>query len=535
LGHGDDSSWDQPKMIHSLEPARIGTKIIQIVCGGSHSGAVTESGRIYMWGLNKNGQCGIGSKSDSVSEPRPVDMSSIRDVRANFVSCGRNHSVMVTTEGRVFVWGAGSYGRLGLNESPRNQLVPAEIALFQTIPVHSLKCGDFHNLALGHDCSVYAWGYGTEGQTGQGDMFHLKIPRRIEYFDSLQIVRIACGLSWSMAVSRSGTLYGWGYGDGGWLGIGSSTKLPQVEPEAPLNKQQEHAQVQSFDSRLNVLTPQRVKSLSHHVVDNVVCGGGHTLVFASPKNISRSYSSDNMSVASAASGVSHIDDKKYVDSRFSGYDRKDASSKEERERLTTGSFANGPLTGKIDKSLSFQLSETKSDPFRDHSNTVQSDIHDISDEAISQSSTNTISIKSNQQAASTSSTFYYPLQETEPEELTAQLISWSRHRKLAELEYALSLGQAVDVNVRDAAGNTPLIVACQNGHTAVVKLLVSMRPDLDIRCANKKGNTALHFCFAYGFEDLGEHLIALGADEYATNAEGLTCYEGLTHADLDKI
>jgi ankyrin repeat protein len=113
------------------------------------------------------------------------------------------------------------------------------------------------------------------------------------------------------------------------------------------------------------------------------------------------------------------------------------------------------------------------------------------------------------------------------------LISWSRHKKLAELEAALAMGPQVEVNVRDAAGNTPLIVACQNGHAAVAQLLV--RHHADVRCANKKGNTALHFCFAYGFEELGEYLILQGADEYAQNAEGLTCYEGLTRSDLDKL
>jgi alpha-tubulin suppressor-like RCC1 family protein len=48
LGHGDDSSWDSPKMISALEPSKIGSRIVQIACGGSHSGALTDSGRIFM-------------------------------------------------------------------------------------------------------------------------------------------------------------------------------------------------------------------------------------------------------------------------------------------------------------------------------------------------------------------------------------------------------------------------------------------------------------------------------------------------------
>jgi len=85
LGHGDDSSWDTPRMIQTLEPSKLGSKIIQVVCGGSHSGALTETGLVYMWGLNRNGQCGVASKADSVLEPKLVDMSGLGSRKARCV------------------------------------------------------------------------------------------------------------------------------------------------------------------------------------------------------------------------------------------------------------------------------------------------------------------------------------------------------------------------------------------------------------------------------------------------------------------
>lgn len=151
LGHGDDSSWDSPKMIQALEPAKLGSRVTQVVCGGSHSGVLTESGRVFMWGLNKNGQLGLGIKVDSVAEPRPVDWAEMGSNKASALVCGRSHSAMVTTEGRVFVWGAASFGRLGLIDCPRNQTTPTEIPTFRAIPIHSIASGDFHMLALGHD------------------------------------------------------------------------------------------------------------------------------------------------------------------------------------------------------------------------------------------------------------------------------------------------------------------------------------------------------------------------------------------------
>eukprot|EP00297_Palpitomonas_bilix_P024808 CAMPEP_0113892602 /NCGR_PEP_ID=MMETSP0780_2-20120614/15528_1 /TAXON_ID=652834 /ORGANISM="Palpitomonas bilix" /LENGTH=50 /DNA_ID=CAMNT_0000882599 /DNA_START=47 /DNA_END=199 /DNA_ORIENTATION=+ /assembly_acc=CAM_ASM_000599 len=45
--------------------------------------------------------------------------------------------------------------------------------------------------------------------------------------------------------------------------------------------------------------------------------------------------------------------------------------------------------------------------------------------------------------------------------------------------------------------------------------------------ANHRGNTCLHYCFAFGFDELGHYLIRLGADDTVTNMFGLTCHEGI--------
>jgi ankyrin repeat protein len=78
-----------------------------------------------------------------------------------------------------------------------------------------------------------------------------------------------------------------------------------------------------------------------------------------------------------------------------------------------------------------------------------------------------------------------------------------------------------------------LLICSQNGHLNLIKMLVENGANVNAR--NLKGNTALHFSFTYGFEDLFRYLISKSADEYALNAEGLTCYEGLSREHIDKI
>lgn len=76
-------------------------------------------------------------------------------------------------------------------------------------------------------------------------------------------------------------------------------------------------------------------------------------------------------------------------------------------------------------------------------------------------------------------------------------------------------------------------MACQNGHLLVCKALVDQ--GALVNASNLKGNTALHYSFNYGYEDIGNYLISCGADEFQINNEGLTCYEGLTQSDLDLL
>ncbi|KAG2529429.1 hypothetical protein BBO99_00007006 [Phytophthora kernoviae] len=85
------------------------------------------------------------------------------------------------------------------------------------------------------------------------------------------------------------------------------------------------------------------------------------------------------------------------------------------------------------------------------------------------------------------------------------LFSAARHNRLDSVIYMLD--QGVPVNSRDAFGNTLLSIACQNGLKRIAKL--ALRRGANINKQNNRGNTALHFCFAYGYGDsLGAYLIS---------------------------
>lgn len=78
LGHGDDISCDRPRMIHQLDPPRLGgDHVVAIACGGLHSAVSTAGQSVYCFGFNRYGQVGQGQTSNKISTPRPVNMNVI--------------------------------------------------------------------------------------------------------------------------------------------------------------------------------------------------------------------------------------------------------------------------------------------------------------------------------------------------------------------------------------------------------------------------------------------------------------------------
>jgi len=135
---------------------------------------------------------GVTAKCDSILEPRPLDVSQIGVAfQTTKLVLGRNHSVMMSSIGRLYAWGASGFGRLGIASETRKYVqLPTEIPFFREIELTSVVSGDFHMLALDVESNVYSWGWGAEGQNGFGNAINIKLPRKIDFFDNLNVCRL---------------------------------------------------------------------------------------------------------------------------------------------------------------------------------------------------------------------------------------------------------------------------------------------------------------------------------------------------------
>jgi alpha-tubulin suppressor-like RCC1 family protein len=139
----------------------------------------------------------------------------LKDAHVRLIGCGGNHSVAIIGDGEVW-WGSNKYGQAGMPFEQALMQFPQHVWSLDGERIASLKCGDYHNLALTESGSVFAWGRGSEGQLGSslgGDEPNCFKPIRIHFLDvgNTLFTRIAAGgglgCSYSMALNSEGTLF----------------------------------------------------------------------------------------------------------------------------------------------------------------------------------------------------------------------------------------------------------------------------------------------------------------------------------------
>lgn len=87
----------------------------------------TTDTAVYVWGRGEYGRLGLGDKGGA-SKLRPTRVTSLSSHKVVHASCGGTHTVVLTADSRVFVWGRGSFGRLGTG-SVREAYEPQEVQL----------------------------------------------------------------------------------------------------------------------------------------------------------------------------------------------------------------------------------------------------------------------------------------------------------------------------------------------------------------------------------------------------------------------
>lgn len=169
---GEVWTWGEPWGDFSMQVNRKARKvegasdIAKIACGAFHNLLLSWKGEVFAWGINDFGQLGDGTTSYATS---PVRVASLQDIPIADISAGGWHSLALSTTGAVYVWGRGEYGRLGLGDkSGSSRLKPTLVESLVHETVVQAVCGGTHTMALTAEGRIYIWGRGSFGRLGLG-------------------------------------------------------------------------------------------------------------------------------------------------------------------------------------------------------------------------------------------------------------------------------------------------------------------------------------------------------------------------------
>ncbi|XP_056109544.1 E3 ISG15--protein ligase HERC5 isoform X2 [Rhinichthys klamathensis goyatoka] len=211
-------------------------RIRSIVCGGDGAVLLAYGGKVLI--MDKSTVCS--------------PLKGLENKQVIQIACGDQHSMALTRDGQLFVWGDNSHGQLGLEkEQPRSLSAPQRVESLDGIPLAQISAGGDHSFALSLSGVVFGWGKNSAGQLGLGDTTDRHVPTVVNSLNRKKTVSISCGGEHTATLSKGGTVFTFGSGGFGQLGHNSF-------------KDEHH--------------PRVVAELWGSKVSQVTCGRRHTLV-----------------------------------------------------------------------------------------------------------------------------------------------------------------------------------------------------------------------------------------------------------------
>src|SRR5579863_7372226 len=151
----------------------------KISCGFDYSTLISDRNELYVWGSNENGILGLGDKI----RPTQVDLGG----KTKLIACGCDFMVALVSvlsensqlRDKLYVWGANSYGELGLGDYV-SHLRPTELDVLFDSEIKSINCSIVHTIVLLESGTCYGWGCNGKNELGLDGPYTINTPQKID-------------------------------------------------------------------------------------------------------------------------------------------------------------------------------------------------------------------------------------------------------------------------------------------------------------------------------------------------------------------
>lgn len=238
----------------SASPEKVLTDVVSYSRGGGGTcGAIKADGSLWMWGNNRSGQLGNGTKTNTRVPVKVMD-------HVAAVSCSIDPSygftAAITKDGSLWTWGPDYKGRLGTGSRNYNT-EPVRPQKIMT-NVCAVSCGENHAAAIKNDGSLWMWGDNQDGELGYTG------PHTNSEYPNLQfeaaphkvmdnVACVSCGFNFTAVVKKDGSLWTFGWNNHGQLGNGKKDVNVYFQKNMPTKIMDGVRTVSCGDSHMAIL------------------------------------------------------------------------------------------------------------------------------------------------------------------------------------------------------------------------------------------------------------------------------------------
>ena len=171
---------------------------------------IDQSGNLWAWGDNFYGQLGVGdrmNRNTPVQVPVPTGAS-----KWVLVSGGQNFAVAVADSDKLYAWGLNDEGQIGIGVGDGLYGVPMRIQNPPGVTTWKwVSAGADNCEALTSDGRLFAWGDNDRGQLGVGTTEYTITPQPVQFPDGVTAWEdVAAGPGYTMMIAQDNLLYACG-------------------------------------------------------------------------------------------------------------------------------------------------------------------------------------------------------------------------------------------------------------------------------------------------------------------------------------
>jgi alpha-tubulin suppressor-like RCC1 family protein len=150
-----------------------GTAWVSIAAGNTHAAAIKSNGTLWVWGSGTYGRLGT---NDTITRSSPIQVPGTQWKSVNATSCGL---AAIKTDNTLWTWGLNNHGQLG-DGTLINRSSPIQVPGTQWKSVHGITGSNQHAIgAIKTDNTLWTWGRNHYGQLGHNNLINRSSPVQV--------------------------------------------------------------------------------------------------------------------------------------------------------------------------------------------------------------------------------------------------------------------------------------------------------------------------------------------------------------------